>query len=146
MAHFKDGNTDVADQSRCSRCVWLGMHTSRLFGKKGKWSVHLATFIHSTNFVLRFVKNARRRKQPTINTTRAPTLHVRTLVDNLKERLGSALPTTLQSGYGPFRLPLVRTIERSPEKSPLQYWRGCPGSCAKLVARSWNGLLPQRDL
>jgi hypothetical protein len=31
-------------------------------------------------------------------------------------------------------------------KSPLQEWRGSPGSRAKLVARSWNGLLPQMHL
>jgi hypothetical protein len=30
--------------------------------------------------------------------------------------------------------------------SPLRDWRGSPGSRGKLVARSWNGLLPQRHL
>jgi hypothetical protein len=46
---------------------------------------------------------------------------------------------------GPLKLPLVRALKRSPERSPLRNWRGSPGSRAKLVARSWNGLVPQRD-
>jgi hypothetical protein len=68
------------------------------------------------------------------------------LADNSKEQLGTALPSTPQSGFGPLRLPLVRALERSPERSPLRDWRGNPGSRAKLIARSWNGLLPQRNL
>jgi hypothetical protein len=51
----------------------------------------------------------------------------------------------LQSGFGPLRLQLVRALERSPERSPLRDWCS-PWSRAKLVARSWNGLLPQRHL
>jgi len=30
------------------------------------------------------------------------------------------------------------------ERSPLRDLRGSPGSRGKLVARRWNGLLPQR--
>jgi hypothetical protein len=60
--------------------------------------------------------------------------------------LETALPSTIQSGFGPVRLPLVRTLERTPEGSPLRDWRGSPGSRAKLVARSWNGLVPQSHL
>jgi len=33
--------------------------------------------------------------------------------------LGTALPSTLQSGFGPLRLPLVWALEGSPERSPL---------------------------
>jgi hypothetical protein len=68
------------------------------------------------------------------------------LADNSKERLGTALPSTLQSEFGPLRIQLVRTLERSPERSPLRDWRGSPRSRAKLVARSWNGLIPQKYL
>jgi triphosphoribosyl-dephospho-CoA synthetase len=62
------------------------------------------------------------------------------------KRLESALLSILQSGFGPLRLPLLQALERSREKSPLRDWRGSPGSRAKLVARSWNVLLPQRNL
>jgi hypothetical protein len=66
------------------------------------------------------------------------------LADDSKEQLGTALPSTLQSEFGPLRLPLVQALERSPERSPLRDWRGSPGSRANLVARSWNELLQQR--
>jgi hypothetical protein len=36
------------------------------------------------------------------------------------------------------RLPLVRALETSPERSPLRDWRGNPWNRVKLVARSWN--------
>jgi hypothetical protein len=42
------------------------------------------------------------------------------LADNSEDRLGTALPTTLQPGFGPLRLPPVRALERSPERSPLR--------------------------
>jgi hypothetical protein len=65
-------------------------------------------------------------------------------VQRKTKRLETALPSTLQSGFGTLRLPLVRALEISPERSPLRDWRGSPGSRAMLVARSWNGLLLQR--
>jgi transposase len=34
--------------------------------------------------------------------------------------LRTALPSILQSGFDPLRLPLVRALERSPERSPLR--------------------------
>jgi hypothetical protein len=37
------------------------------------------------------------------------------LTDNSEERLRTALPSTLQSGFGPLILPLVWALERSPE-------------------------------
>jgi hypothetical protein len=67
-------------------------------------------------------------------------------VQRKTKRLGTALLSTLQSAFGSLRLPFVPVVETSPERSPLRDWRGSAGSCAKLVARSWNGLLPQRDL
>jgi hypothetical protein len=33
----------------------------------------------------------------------------------------------------------------SPERSPLRDWRDSSGSRAKLVASSWNRLLPERQ-
>jgi hypothetical protein len=36
------------------------------------------------------------------------------------KRLGTVLPSILQSGFGPLRLPLVWALERSPERSPLR--------------------------
>jgi hypothetical protein len=75
VKHFKDGNTDIADQRRYGRS--RGMHTDRRFGKRGKRSVQFATFRRSINFVVRFVKNVRRRKLSSFNmTTRGLTLHV----------------------------------------------------------------------
>jgi hypothetical protein len=35
-------------------------------------------------------------------------------------------------GLAPLRLPLVRALESSPERSPLRDWRGSPGT-----VRSW---------
>jgi hypothetical protein len=61
-----------------------------------------------------------------------PRLLTSNLADNSKERLGTALPSTLQSGFGPLRLPLVRALERSPERSPLRDWRG-----SQEAVRSW---------
>jgi hypothetical protein len=66
------------------------------------------------------------------------------IVDNSKERLRTALPSTLQSGFVHLSLPLIRALERSPARSLLWDWRDSPGSRTKLIARSWNGLLPQR--
>jgi hypothetical protein len=43
----------------------------------------------------------------------------------------------------PLKRPLVRDLKTSPKRSPLRGWRGSSGSRAKLVARSWNGPLPQ---
>jgi hypothetical protein len=44
----------------------------------------------------------------------------------------------------PLRLPLVQALERSPERALQRHLRGSPRNREKLVARSWNGLLPQR--
>jgi hypothetical protein len=49
---------------------------------------------------------------------------------------GNCSPSTLQSGFYPLRLPLVRALERSPDRSPLRDWRGSLGSRAELVATS----------
>jgi hypothetical protein len=47
------------------------------FWKKSKRSMQLATFRRLTNFVVRFVKNVRRRKLSSFNmTTRGLALHV----------------------------------------------------------------------
>jgi hypothetical protein len=107
------------------------------FWKNKKRSVQLATF-------RRFVKNVRRRKLSSFNmTTWGLTLHVWPC-RQFKRTAGTALPSTLQSGFGSLRLPLVRALERSPERSLLRDWRGSSGSREKLVPRSWNWLTPQR--
>jgi hypothetical protein len=45
---------------------------------------------------------------------------------------GNCFPSTLQSEFDLLRLPLVRALERSPERSPLRDWRG-----SQEAVRSW---------
>jgi hypothetical protein len=107
--------------------------------------MQLATFKRSAKLVVRFVINVRRSKLSSFKmTTRGLALHVWPWADNSEERLGTALQSILQSGFGPPQTTTCSGSERSPERSPLRDWRGSAGSCAKLVARSWNGLLQQR--
>jgi hypothetical protein len=75
VKHIKDWNTDIADQPRCGRPRTAA--TGRLFGKGGNNQMQLATFRWSTNFVMRFVKDVRRRKLSSFSmTTRGHTLHI----------------------------------------------------------------------
>jgi hypothetical protein len=56
VKHFKDGNTDIAVQSRCGLCILV------VFLEKRE-TISAALFVRrSTNFFVRFVKNVRRRK------------------------------------------------------------------------------------
>jgi hypothetical protein len=91
------------------------------FWKKGKRSVLVTTFRHSTNFVVPFVKNVRRKKTAILQHDNArPHTACLTLQTIQKHDWGTALSSILYSGFGPLRLPLVRVLERSPERSPLR--------------------------
>jgi hypothetical protein len=82
------------------------------FLEKGTWSMQSATFRRSTNFVMSFVKNVGGRKLSSFKmTTRGLTLHVWPYRQFIKERPVTVLPSTLQSGFGPFRLTIVRPLK-----------------------------------
>jgi hypothetical protein len=143
VKHFKDGNTDIADQSRCGRqrtaaternkhkvdeligqdrrisqgncsADWGG--APRGPGDNGDFGISESLFPLGSPFSYGYKT----------------------------KRLETVLISTIQSRFGPLRLLLVWVLRRSPDRSPLRDWRGSPGSRAKLVARSWNGFLPQR--
>jgi hypothetical protein len=144
VKHFKDGNRDIAYEPHCGRPKNSCSRAQQAKSRKAH-QIRPKDVRRSTNFVMRFMKNVRKRKVSSFNmTTRGLILQVWPC--NLKDRLGTALPFTLHSGLGPLRLPLDRTLERSLERSPVRDWRGSPGSRAKLVARSWKGLLLHRHI
>jgi hypothetical protein len=48
------------------------------------------------------------------------------------KRLGTALASTLQSGFGPLRLPLIQDLERVPDRLPLRV-----DEAVQEAVRSW---------
>jgi hypothetical protein len=62
------------------------------------------------------------------------------LADNSKERLGPALPFTLQSKFGPLRLPLVRALESTwgvtTTRLTTQSRKPCVAGCEELERTS----------
>jgi hypothetical protein len=110
------------------------MHTGRLFGKRGN------NQYSSLRSDVSWKTSEEENCHPSTWQCEASHCTVE-LANNSKERLGTALPSTLQSGFDPpppLRLPLVRALEGSPERSPVRDWRGSPGSREKLIGRSWN--------
>jgi hypothetical protein len=95
VKHFKDGNTDIADQPRCGRPrtvatvreIVAQLGVGHLAVQEMMGILGIGKFIPiGFPFCLRVQRNTK--------------------------RLGAALPSTLHSGYGPLRLPLVRAFER----------------------------------
>jgi hypothetical protein len=122
MKHFKDGNTDIAHQPRCDQQITAATERSKqnvneLIRQDRRISQRNRS--RSANFVMRFVKNIRRRKLSTFNMTKRGLNTARLTLKT--STAGELLPhSPPQSGFGPFRLPLVRALEISPEMSPLQ--------------------------
>jgi len=93
----------------------------------------------ATNFVVRFVKNVRRRKLSSFNmTTRGLTLHVWPC--RQFTRLETALPSTLQSGFSPsdYRLlgPWKKTWEVITTILTRQSRKPCEAGCEELERTS----------
>jgi hypothetical protein len=104
--------------------------------EKGKRSMQPATFRRPTNLVVRFVKSVRGRKLSSFNmTTLALTLHVWPY-RQFKRTPGNSSPINPRVRIWAFRLPLVRVLENSPDRSPLRNWRCSP---------SRNRLIQQRQ-
>jgi transposase len=97
VKHFKDGNTDIADQPRCGR-----PRTAATESNKQK--------------VDEFIRQDRR----ITGRETAAQLGVGSFlrVQKRTKSVGTALPSTLQSEFDSLRLQLVRSLEISPEKSP----------------------------
>jgi transposase len=122
VEHFKDGNTDIANQSRCGQ-------------------PRTATTERNKQKVDELIRQDRRITARGIAKQLTVGHHgVEEMMENLgyrkfvptgfpvclrvqrnTKRLGTLLPSTLQSKFGSLRLPLVRILERSPERSPLRH-------------------------
>jgi hypothetical protein len=127
--HFKDRNTNIADQLRCGRPRTAA--TSKKVDEFIRRDRRIT--VRETAAQLGVGHHAVREMMDNgISEKLFPLGSPFLTVQKNTKRLWSALPYTLQSGFGPLRLPLVRTLERSPERSPLRGWRGSPGSRAKL--------------
>jgi hypothetical protein len=113
VKYFKDGNTDIADRPRCGR-----LRTAATERKKQKVDELIRQdrriTVRETAARLKVGHNAVQ------GYWKVCSRWVPRLLTGTEELLETALPSTLQSGFGPLRLPLVRALERSPEKSPLR--------------------------
>jgi hypothetical protein len=120
VKHFKDGNTDIADQTRCGRQRTTASQRNKqnvdeLIGQDRRITFReIAAQLGVGHLAVQ--EGWRFRDIGKFVPVGFP---VSLWVQRYTERLGAALPSILQSGLGPLRLPLVRAFERSPERSPL---------------------------
>jgi hypothetical protein len=120
VKHFKDGNTDIADQPRCDWQI-----TAATERNKQKFNELIREDQRITEKLQRSLEWGTMRSRRwwgfwdtgKFIPVRFP---VCLRVERNTKRLGTALPSTLQSGFGVPRLPLVRALERLPERSPLR--------------------------
>jgi transposase len=114
VKHFKDGNTDIADQPLCGRPRTAATEHSKQkvdeFVRQDRRitvreiAAQLGVRHHAVQEVMEIL---RYRKVCSRWASR-----LLTGTDRKTKWLGTALPSTLQTGLGPLRLPLVRALER----------------------------------
>jgi hypothetical protein len=120
VKHFKDGNTDIADQLRCGR-----QRTATECNKQKVDELIREDRRITVREIAAQLAVGHRAVQEMMEISgywKICSLWFLPLLTGTEEnkRLGTALPSILQSGFGPLRLPLVRILERSPERSPLR--------------------------
>jgi transposase len=145
VKHFKDGNTEIVDQPRCGRPRTAATERNKQKVDELIRQDRKITF-REIAAQLGVGHHAVQGMMDILGYRKVYSRWVPRLFTGTEEHrtAGTALPSTPQSCFEPLRLQHVRVLERSPERSPLRDWRGSLGSRAKLVAKSWNGLLPQR--
>jgi hypothetical protein len=111
--NFLRTETDIADQPCCGRL--RVRHTGQLLGKRG--NDKLAMFRRKTMSCALWKSL---KKKTVIHQHDSARPHTAVWPWKQKERLGTAISSTLQSGHGPLRLPLVLALEKSSYRSPLQ--------------------------
>jgi transposase len=117
MKHFKDGNTDIADQPRCSQ---QRTAATELNEQKVDELIRQDRRITFREIAAQ-LGMGHQAVQEILGYRKVWSRWVpRLLTDNSKERLGTAFPSTLQSGFCHLRLPFVRALERSSDRAPLR--------------------------
>jgi transposase len=120
LKYFKDGNTDIADQPRCGRLRTAATERNK---QKVDELIRQDRKITFREIVVQLGvgHNAVQEMMEILGYRKVCFLWVpHLLLQRNTKRLGTALPSTLQSEFGPLRLPLVRALERSTERSPLR--------------------------
>jgi plasmid stabilization system protein ParE len=114
VKHFKDGNTDIADQPRCGRQRTAATELNKQKVDEIIREDRRITFREIAaqlgvghHAVLEMMEILGYRK-------------LCLGVQRKTKQLRTALSSTPQSGFCPLRLPLVRALGKSSERSPLQ--------------------------
>jgi hypothetical protein len=119
VKHFKDGNTDIADQPRCGR---MGTAAPGLVDFLGKGeTINAARYVQMLNKLRSALREKRPKKKTVVLQHDNARPHTARLTLQTIQKNGWKLffPFTLQSGLGPLRISLVWALEKSPERSSL---------------------------
>jgi plasmid stabilization system protein ParE len=121
VKHFKDGNTDIADQPRCGRQRTAATERNK---QKVDELIRQDRRITFREIVAQLVveHHAVQEMMEILGYRKVCSSWVPRLLTGTEEhkRLGTALPSTLQREFGPLRLPLVGALNRPCEKSPIR--------------------------
>jgi transposase len=146
VKHFKDGNTDIADQPRCGR-----LRTAASERNKQKVyeliSQDRRITVRETAVQLRVGHHAVQEMMEILGYRKicsrwVPRLFMGTEENKTAGNCSLIHPTVR---IWPPQTTAYSDLEASSERWPLRDWRGSPGSREKLVARSWYGLLQRRQ-
>jgi hypothetical protein len=132
--HFKDRNTDIADQLRCGR-----PRTAATERNKQKVDELIRQdrriTVREIAAQLGVGHRAVQEMMEIFVYHKICSIWVCLGVQRNTNRLGTALPSTLQAGFGPLRLPLVRALERSSGLT-RQSMKPCEAGCEELERTS----------
>jgi plasmid stabilization system protein ParE len=146
VKHFKDGNADVADQPRCGRQRTAATeHNTKNVDELIRQDRRIT--VREIAAQLAVGHHAIQKTMEILGYRKVCSHWVPRLLKGTEEHkmAGNCSPIHPTVRIWPLRLPLIQALESSPKRSPLRDWRGSRGSRVKLAARSWNGLLPQRQ-
>jgi plasmid stabilization system protein ParE len=140
VKRFKDGNTNIADQPRCGRprTAATERHKQKvdeLIRQDQRITFReIAAKLGVGHYAVQEIMDI-------LGYRKVCSLWVHRLLTEEHKTAGNCSPIHPTFRIWALRLPVVRILQRSPERSLLWDWGGSSGNRAKLVARRWNGLL-----
>jgi hypothetical protein len=136
VKHFKDGNTDIADQPRCGRPRTAATERNQ---QKVDELMQTRSMDNRKNSAQLGVRHyAVQEMTKILGYRKVSSRWVLCLLTGTQELLSHP---PYSPDLTPVRLPLVRALERSSEMSSLRDWRGSPGSRVELERTSTAEIL-----
>jgi hypothetical protein len=111
VKHFEDGNMDIAYQPRCGVCILVDILEKRD-------TISAARYVRTLNKLRRALREERLKKKTVI--LQRDNVRPHRPFRQVKRMVGNCSPNIPPVQIWPLRLPLVRALERSPERLPLR--------------------------